>query len=89
MRKLGFRAEPAVWMGALASIALTLQSALNGTMSWEDAVPFIVGVIIRELVSPVGSASSPNHKPSVGHGKSSHPSMRSELNEVWKRDNEE
>lgn len=67
MRKLGFKAEPAVWMGALASIALTLQSAFSGTMSWEDAVPFIVGVLIRELVSP-----------SVGHGKSSHPPMRTD-----------
>lgn len=44
--------EPAVALGAVASVAVAAQSAVAGAHSWKEALPLLVSLIIRRYVSP-------------------------------------
>lgn len=46
--------EPAVLLGALASLLMVLSAAIvdAGATDWETAVPVVVSVVIRQFVTP-------------------------------------
>ena len=47
------RREPAVLLGLLAAICTGLAALItDGTLSWETAVPVVLGIITRAFVSP-------------------------------------
>jgi heme A synthase len=45
--------EPAVVLGLVATVALTAAQVSSGDLTWEAAVPLVVGAITRQFVSPV------------------------------------
>lgn len=46
------RAQPAVVIAAAASIMLTVQQALDGELTWTAALPLVLGILIRSVVTP-------------------------------------
>lgn len=45
--------EPAVLLGLLAAILTGIAALItDGTLSWETAVPLVLGIITRAFVSP-------------------------------------
>jgi len=45
--------EPAVVLGAVGATGVALSQALADGLTWQAAVPLVVGVCIRGLVTPV------------------------------------
>jgi type IV secretory pathway VirB2 component (pilin) len=51
--KLIIRREPAVLLGLAAAICTGIAALItDGTLSWETAVPVVLGIITRAFVSP-------------------------------------
>lgn len=46
--------EPAVILGAIATIITFAAEAIAGAPTWKAAVPLLVSAVIRQFVSPVG-----------------------------------
>lgn len=47
------RREPAVLLGLAAAICTGIAALItDGTLSWETAVPVVLGIITRAFVSP-------------------------------------
>lgn len=53
--KYGFAREPAVWIGLIVSVLSIVEGIVTGTVSYEDGLPAIVGIIVRRFVVPVAT----------------------------------
>lgn len=53
--KYGFAREPAVWIGLIVAVLSIVEGIVTGTVSYEDGLPAIVGLIVRRFVTPVAT----------------------------------
>lgn len=56
--KYGFAREPAVWIGLIVSVLSIVEGIVTGTVSYEDGLPAIVGIIVRRFVVPVATVAT-------------------------------
>ncbi len=48
--KITFRHEPALWIGLALAVLQAILEAVNGNVTWDVAVPVVVGLVIRFFV---------------------------------------